>query len=342
MTRVTCAISGIRFECSYFETLAIPHTEGYFHPIFAAPYKQLHRFYTAHTKGQLTSNDSYLLFIAFLHSSDAITWKYPAACNPNDIRTKRLVEANIHQLITVLEKSACIRYPAFKQPCYNVTLANSDLESVPAWIAAWEANIEHFLYGRHLQCDVEKLQKVENRLSRLILSGEKPERYSHIIAEWADKSAEFPPNEAEEWKRIIRSSYSTNKMFATPIAILREIKDYCECNIEAGSIHFHSLQLVLKEGISRHVNYLGATNTSDLGYTLLPIDITKADKNTAEIIALADKAPDKEPVEADYSSSVDFLRARLAYRVASNLAAAPKASVTSIGTINPKAEEKDL
>lgn len=333
MTRVTCAISGIRFECSYFETLAIPHTEGYFHPIFAAPYKQLHSFYTAHTKGLLSSNDSYLLFIAFLHSSDAVNWKHPAACNPNDIRTKRLIEANIHQLITVLEKSACIRYPAFKQPSYNVTLANSSLESVPAWIAAWKANIEHFLYGRHLQDDRERLQKVENRLERLILSGDSPEKYSHVIAEWADKSAEFPPHKAEEWKRIIRSSYSTNKMFATPIVELKAIKNYCECNIEVGSIHFHSLQTVLKEGISRHVNYLGATNTSDLGYTLLPVDITKADKNTAEIIALADKAPDKEPLVEDYPTSIDFLRARLAYRVASNLS---KAEVVAI---KPEGEE---
>ena len=40
------------------------------------------------------------------------------------------------------------------------------------------------------------------------------------------------------------------KMFNTPLVLLKEIKDYCECNIEAGSIHFHTLIQVLQEGIS--------------------------------------------------------------------------------------------
>ena len=319
MARVTCAISGIRFNCDYFEHLSIPHTEGYFHPIYATPYSQLLRLYTAHTKGQLTSNDSYLLFTAFLHSSGAVHWKHPCACNPNDIKTKRLVEANIAQLIEVLEKTACIKYPAFRQPHYNVTFANSDLQSVPYWIKAWEANIEQFLYGRHTADYQDAVQKVENRLSRLILSGEKPEKYSHVIAEWACKVAEFPEELAENWKSIIRSCFSTAKMFNTSLATIKEIKDYCECNIEVGSIHFHALSEVLKEGITRHVSYLGAINTSDLGYTLIPLDLSKIDKNTAEIIALADKAPEKEPLESDYPTSLAFLRARLAYRVAKNL-----------------------
>jgi len=44
MARIICAISGVTFTTSFFEepTLAIPHTAGYFHPIFAASYSQLH------------------------------------------------------------------------------------------------------------------------------------------------------------------------------------------------------------------------------------------------------------------------------------------------------------
>lgn len=326
MTRVTCAISGIRFECSYFSNLNIPHTEGYFHPIFAAPYKHLHHLYSAHCTGRLTSNDSYLLFCAFLHSSGAVHWKHPAACNPNDISTKRLVDANLEQLIEVLERSACIKFPGFKQPHFSVNLMSSDLSTVPHWIKAWQRNINIFLTGRSDMSTQEAIQKVENRLSKLILSGEKPERMSHIIADWACKVAEFPPHQEEEWKRIIRSSYSTNKMFNTPIAALREIKEYCELNIEAGSIHFHTLCTILKTGINNHTSYLGAANTSDLGYTLIPIDIGKIDKNTAEIIALADSAPESEPVESDYSSSLAFLQAKLAYRVAASVVRQQKPS----------------
>jgi len=345
MARITCAISGIRFQCSYLEAVSISHTEGYFHPIFAAPYKTLDKLFAEYTRGKLSSNDSYLLFIAYLHSSGSVSWSYPASCNPNDIITRRLVDANITKLVTVLEKSACIRYPGFKQPSYNITSANSALTSIPAWIQAWEDNIEQFLYGRHSQNEVEKLQAIENRLSRLILSGSDTSSYSHIVAEWACNAAEFPADKADRWKKLIRSSYSTAKMFATPLAELREIKDYCECNIEVGTIHFHSLQQVLTEGISRHVNFLGAVNTSDLGYTLLPLDITKADKNTAEIIAISEKAPSSEPVRTDYTSSIDFLRARLAYKVASNLESVrPKATVTQLApqpSITPTTGDTD-
>lgn len=319
MSRITCAISGIKFNCDYFEHLAIPHTEGYFHPIFAAPYKVLHHLYSEHTKGKLTSNDSYLLFLAFLHSSDCIHWKRPASCNPNDIRTKRLVESNISQLITVLEKSACIKYPAFHQPHFSITAGSCDLESIPEWIAAWESNIEVFIYGRANQTELEAIQKVENRLERLILSGDSPAKYSGVIADWASKVAEFPPHKTVEWKRIICSCFSTKKMFNTPLAAIKELKDFCECNIEVGSIHFHTLSTVLKEGMCRHVNYLGSSN-----YTLLAIGDTgkEADsaKNTAELTIIAESAPDKEPIADDYPNSLEFLRARLAYRVANNSA----------------------
>lgn len=323
MARVTCAISGIRFNCSYFEHLNIPHTEGFVHPIFATSHKQLHYLYSAHCRGELTSNDSYLLFMAFLHSSGKVTWKYPSSCNPNELRTKQLIENNIAQLVAVLEKTAIIRHPSFIQPSFNVTHENCNLDQIKNWIKAWEYNIRDFYTGRISDRTRQELVKVENRLSKLILSGEDPKTFSHVIANWADKTADFPPEQADKWKDVISSCFSINKMFNTPLPLLKEIKDYCECNIEVGSIHFHTLSHVLKEGISRHIDYLGGSSLA-LGYTLLSTSsvntIAKAElKNSAELATLAAKAPSTEPVETNYSTSLEFLRARLAYRVASTV-----------------------
>jgi len=321
MARITCAISGIRFNCSYLEDISIPHTEGYFHPIFALPYTQLHRLYSQHCRMQLTSNDSYLLFMAFLHSSGKVEWKHPATLSPNDPQTKKFIENNLSQLIRVLEKTGIIRHPSFKQPSYRVTYENANLRQVPNWIKEWLDNIDDFIAGKASMREQEDLQKIENRLSYLILSGEKPERFSHVIASWANQAAEFPQDKAEDWMKTIRSCFNINKMFNTPLPVLKEIKEYCESNIEAGSIHFHTLSHVIKEGIKRHVDYLGGSSLA-LGYTLLPSledgSTDKKDlKNAAELATLIAKAPASPPKEGDYSTSLEFLRAKLAYRVAS-------------------------
>ena len=144
MCRITCAISGIRFNASYLDDLSISHTAGYFHPVFALPYSSLHHLYSKHCKGELSPNDSYLLFLAFLHSSDQIEWLVPASLNPNNNSTKSMIENNLAQLITVLEKSGIISHPSFKQPSFKVTAEGSLLQQIPSWIKAWQSNIKDF------------------------------------------------------------------------------------------------------------------------------------------------------------------------------------------------------
>lgn len=324
MARITCAISGIRFNTSFLDDLSIPHTAGYFHPVFALTYSSLHHLYTKHTRGELSPNDSYLLFLAFLHSSDQIKWIVPASLNPNTPATRSLIENNLAQLIRVLEKTGIISHPSFKQPSFRVTAEGSFLEQVPNWIRAWGDNIEDFYTGRASIREQEDLQVMENKLSKLILSGESPEKFAHVIASWASKAAEFPPLRKDEWEKTIRSCFNITKMFNTPLSLLKEIKNYCECNIEIGSIHFHTLSHVLKEGISRHVDYLGGSSLA-LGYTLLetPLSGTEREKqeakNDAELLALVANAPETYPQQEDYPTSLEFLRAKLAYRVAVNM-----------------------
>ena len=315
MANITCAISGVIFTTSFLEGISLPHTAGYFHPIFALSQKQLCDLYSKHTKLELGSVDSYLLFMAFLHSSGQIEWKSPASKNPNCASTRRMIENNISQLVSILNRTNCIRWQGFTQPSFVVTYENSMLDQIPNWIAAWEDNLESFSNKRANVRTLEELQKVENKLSYLILSGEDPKGFAHIIADWADRTAEFPVNNKEKWKKIIRSCFNINKMFNTPLADLKAIKEHCECNIEAGSIHFHTLHKVLTEGIAKHVNYLGGSSLT-LGYTLLPLDSTKNDE---ELESIAAKAPAELPVEKDYISKLEYIRAKVRYETAMRL-----------------------
>ena len=311
MAKVTCAISGLAFQCDHLP-IVVNSNDGYYHPIFALPYKKLYGLYSKHCSGHLTPTDSYLLFLAFLHSTDKIVWDCPAAFNPTTPASIAFIENNLKQLIEMVELSNLISHPAFKQPSFNVSINTSDLQKIPGWIMACDKNITAFHNGYKQQKAQESKQKVENKLSYYIKSGGRTEDYAHIVAAWADKAASFPLAKKEHWLKIIRSCFNSAKMFSTPLADLKEVKSYCEENIEVGSIHFHTLMETLREGISRHTDFLGM-NPIALGYTLVPTDSTKNDNRVATILA---EAPTEAPKRTDYSSDLDFLRANLKYRTA--------------------------
>ncbi len=324
MAKVTCAISGIQFSCDHFQNppLAIPHTIGYFHPIFAASYGDLYRLYYQHTKGKLPPTDSYLLFLAFLHSSKQIDWQHPVTLNPTARTTIQLVENNIGQLVAILEKTAVLQSSLFEQPSFIVSYDNSNLRQISNWIHAWEENLANYRVNRAGIMLAEKLTAVSNKLSKLVRTPDKPiSDYADVIAEWADRAAGFPPQSAALWCKTIESCFSPSKMFNTPLTLLKEIKDYVECNIEVDAIHFHSVIEVLTAGIARHVDYLGG-GAFARGYELLPRDPfidqinRKADDQILEIIASAGTAP---PDRDDYDSPLAYLKARLAYSAAQRM-----------------------
>jgi hypothetical protein len=317
MAKVTCAISGVTFNTDFFESpvLNVRFQEGYFHPIFAAKYADLYRLYYAHCKGQLKVADSYLLFLAFLHSSGSIIWESPASLDP--MRSSVLVENNFSQLVAVLEKTNMIQHDDFSQPKFKVAFDNSKLQQISNWIKAWEDNLYEY---RTFRADIrsrEKMKALTAKLSYEILSGSDPKDYAQIIADWAAKAGDFPPDKTDLYKKTIKDCFFEERMFRTPLALLKELKDYCECNIEAGSIHFHTVLKVIKSGIHKHVDYLGG-NSLSLGYTLLSNDLvtTKGVIKTSEKLdAIIAKATDTLPIRADYPDAISFIRAKLAYKI---------------------------
>ena len=322
---VTCAISGITFACEHFASLSIKVSTGYYHPIFCATREALYSIYTAHCKGDLIPTESYLLFLAFLHSSKQVDWSTHCSLDPNEPNTIRFVENNIAQLIEVIEKSECITHPEFDQPAYRVTKDSSDLTTLKGWMLAWKHNTETFVTDRRqLRKDMqiqEELQAVEDKLSVLILAGEKPEKCASTIANWADKAAMFPEDKADGFKLIIRSCFNVDKMFKTPLADIKEVKEYCELNILAGSIHFHALYEALNTGIKGHTDYLGVTSTLALGYKILPQTQVQIAPDNPNNLAVPEESNLSEPLglppkREDYTTSIEHLKARLAYKVA--------------------------
>jgi len=328
MTILTCCISGLPIAVQHLR-LKIPATIGYYHPIFAVPRSTLLDLYTSHIKGELTDTDSYLLFLALLHSSNHIDWQAPASLIPTNHLTNILIENNIAQLVSVLERTDTITAHDFAQPTYVVRSDSTLLQSIPNWIKAWDENINTFLHFRNDMIAYEKIAEVANKLSVAILSAEPLANYTNLVAEWAAKAGNFPHEKDIEYKRVIRSCFNSTSMFNTPLVLIKEIRNYCEENIEAGSIHFHALMKVLNAGVKNHIDYLGATySISD--YVILA-DSDSSSQNTPEQLAanatrqatisaqLADiraGASKELPVASNYSSNLEFLKAKLAYRLA--------------------------
>tara|TARA_R110000772_G_scaffold71825_2_gene157181 strand:+ start:217 stop:1227 length:1011 start_codon:yes stop_codon:yes gene_type:complete len=327
MTTISCAISGLTFNCSGIDNLHIPISAGYFHPLFAASSQDRQALYSRHCKGMLSPTDSYLLFLAILHASGNVEWHSHVKLNPLAQDTIVLVETNIAKLIHAIEQSAAILHPQFYQPSFRVTEHNCDLSSISAYIEELESNVADFRFGYASQKEADALQILENRLTALVLEGTHPDKCATIIAEWANKVAQFPEDKAELYIRTIKACFSPTKMFNTPASLLHEIKAYCELNIEAGSIHFHALEEVLEKGIANHLDYLGVGLAGTGGLETLPIEHKTTatistrlppvtTKNQAAIAAVIAKAPKTLPQPADYSSNLEFLQAKLAYRAA--------------------------
>lgn len=327
MSKVICGISNIPFTCEHVP-MTLSHRELN-HPIFYLSQRKLLGLASKYHKGELSNVDSYLLFLALLDSTDSVRWNVQAVCTSS---TESIIASNIHELLAVIHATNAIRHPKFKQPKYVVTGATADLSNIQLWIRAWRANITEFKDRSASVDDMQALVVAEKKLSYLLLSAEelqgKP-KLAAAVASWASKIGAFPRAKDEAWQRIIRQCYNLSAMFSTPKEELLELKEYCEENIEAGSIHFHCLLTTLRTGIANHNDFLGlpAFSTGTKGdFTLLSSDNSKKE---AAVLAVIHSAPKDKPVRGDYDTLAKFIKASLAYRAAENYISSTPAPTTS-------------
>jgi len=316
MARVICATSGVPFKVPHVP-MTLSHREMS-HPIFYLPQKKLLGIYSLYTKGKLTDIDSYLLFIALLNSTDNVVFTVPTEVTTS---TEQIIASNIGQLVSVIWETNAIIHPSFKQPKYYISKDTCNLDNIKMWIIAWRKNIESFKQGIDTRTYAKKLIDVEARLSKLIFSPSNTTdtQLCTAVANWACLCADFPVAKMDEWKLIIRKCYNMQAMFSTPKKDLIELKEYCEENLEPGSIHYYTLMKTLRAGIANHNDFLGlgSFGTEDIsyGYTLLdePEDTAKGEETMLAIIA---EAPEEEPQQSSYPTKLAYLKAKMAYKAA--------------------------
>lgn len=304
--RVTCALSGLNFNCEYFSFDLTELTS--YHPIFDIPQKQLLKIaLTKWVKGDsMSEKDSYLLFLALLNSTKHIEFRVPVKFGE---KTTQLVASNMEKLIYVIGAINSVASPAVTFPKFAVTKDSESLANISHWLAAWEEIFKEFKTRAASNRERKKLADREAALTKIMRSSKNEIGYASKLADWAQDAASFPKHTSEYWKKIIRKCVNAESIFSIPEKDLKDLISWCEENLEHGSIFAHSLMELLRKGAARQANFLGFGEVDIISgsYKIVELDTPK-EKILKEAQILA--APETEPKPEQYPNKLAYVKAK--------------------------------
>lgn len=325
MARILCGISGIEFKCEHFP-ISLTSRE-YSHPIFHVPQKRLLSYLGKWSEGELTPTDSYLLFLAFLNSTNQVEFRVPAKLTGN---THSIVANNMKDLVRTVSLVSTITHPNFVIPRFVISPETCNLEVIHYWIAAWQNAFDDFCKGYKEARHREDVLELEISIESVLKNPEiKPQIYANAVAKWAALAGNFPTFTVdtvfgklsldEYWKMIIRKTVSSESIFSVPKSDIQELIEHCEDNIQHGSIYAHALMSLLREGLQKQDNFLGLGdfNLGESVYRILDAGTSVEDANK---LAMIDTAPETEPKLSEYPNKLAYLKAKVKWDMAQKYA----------------------
>jgi hypothetical protein len=316
MAKILCGISGVEFSCEHLPIYL--HSREYAHPIFYIPQTKLLGLYQKYRHAELNEIDSYLLFLAYLNSTDLIEWRVPAQ---RTNQTASVIANNFESLVRIVEQMNRIKNPNVHFSHISVNPDTKTLQNVKYWITSWEATYESFISGYATQRLQQELVDIEEKLEFLIKDANRSEvKFAARLAEWADRAGNFPrfPVQVgnnlipcnEYWKQIIRKCTNSESIFLIPSKDIKELLDHCEEYIEAGSIYAHNLFKIVRTGLQKQDDFLGL---GDFTFSVI------SESDSIEIAnkkAIIQSAPQEEPNRLQYPSQFAYIKAKLAWEMA--------------------------
>lgn len=312
--KILCSLSSLEFRVEHFP-FSLDSKECY-HPVFAIPQKKLLSVLASKYPESLTATDSYLGFLALLHSTSCIDWRVPCY---QSRQVDAIVAQNMELLLRTVAQLNVIQHPAFTLPHFVITPETRSLTNVQHWINAWLEYYQDFLVGNKRAILHDKIVNREHAMEKLIKDKTKnPANYANHLAEWASLAGAFPtgavPVEgklmplSEYWKQIIRRCARNEGIFSINDVDLAELIEHCEDTLHTHGIYFHSLLKVLRTAAENKRSFLGLGDF-DIKTSTYRI-LTESDTvESAAIMAMVDSAPAQQPKESDYPSKLAYLRA---------------------------------
>lgn len=321
--KILCSYSSIEFTCDHFPGTF--YSRETYHPIFNLPQKKLLAYTGKWAAGELTTTDSYLLFLALLNSSELVEFRVPVFRFDD---TDSIVAKNMESLIKALARLNTVSSPSLVFPRYAITPDTRFLTNVKYWIENWHREYHEFVDNYQSAHESNKLLTRERALERMIKNPHKKDsEYAHQIAEWACIAGKFPSflidspwtkeklPLAEYWKQIIIRCTRSEYVYAIPLKDIKELLEHCEENVEPGSIFSYKLFQVLRKAVERQNNFLGLgdMDITKSTYQILEQSDSVEDGNLKAII---DSAPEEEPKPEQYPSKFKFMQAKLRWEMA--------------------------
>jgi hypothetical protein len=315
MAKVLCAHSGIEFNVSHFP-ISLTQNE-LSHPIFYVPLKRLWKFLPKWQAGELDSVDSYLLYLSLLQSTELVEFRTAAIRHAH---TDSIISQNMESLYDCIGRIVSIRNLQFVLPRFVITPDTRNLSNTKHWIALWNDAYADYCTGLKDQNVKSKLQKREAALERLIKNPAiRPERYSHLLANWASIAGEFPTSQcningntmsiSEYWQSIIQACYTATEVIQIPRNDLYELLEHCEEYIDLGSIFSYQLFNTLREGLQTIDGFFS------IGSTQFSILSNDSDVGASNLQLLIDNAPVSEPNRMQYPNEFAFLKAKMNWAI---------------------------
>lgn len=326
--QISCAYSGLSYKVEHFP-LYLKHRESY-HPVFDVPTEVLlsHSF-KKWEEGELTTTDSYLLYLALFKTTKLVEFRVPCI---RTAKTDSIVASNMENLATMVAKIHSIGSEKCTEilnlPRFVISEETCDLTNSQNWIALWNSNYVDYLTGYKTQTALEMISRREYTLERCIKSKLDISKYAASLAEWAALAGNFPFNIAYDnnsnpvrlcdyWKRIIIRVAKDDHAHAVDREDLNCLVEYCEDNIPHGSVFAFTLMTLLRGAQEKTVAYevFGNIDISLTGDTFRILDADSSIED-ANKLALIDTAPTEKPVLEKYPSKLAYLRAKLNYEMA--------------------------
>lgn len=322
--KVICAYSGLEFQVQHFPA-SLSNREAV-HPIFHIPQKKLLGYVpTKWAAGELTSTDSYLLFLALLHSTERVEFRLPIFRTPV---TDSLIASNMNNLFSVVGRINSVQNPSFAPPEMVITQDTRTLSNVSHWIAAWAEYYSDWNAGYKSLSDEQKLTRRQMALERMINTQQNrnDKAFARVLADWAESAGEFPKSPTlvngvylpinEYWKSIIIKCFNAEQIFSIPKDDITELLTHCEDNIIQGNNYAYNLLKALRTGLAKQEDFLGFGDldlSANTGYQIISGDSSVEDAN---ILAMIQSAPTEKPVESNYPSKLAYLRAKVRWETA--------------------------
>lgn len=317
-----CAISGLSYNVEFFPGTLDSKSTPVLHPVFNLPPKKLLGYLGKWSSGELTSTDSYLLFLAILNSSELVEFRVPVKRTEH---TDAIVYNNMEGLAKIVYKLISVSNPHVTFPSYSVSPDTCTLSNIKYWIENWNESYDSFLAGYKKEDASRRAHSKEAALERLIRNPHKPvSDYSRQLAEWASIAGSFPTYNTispfsmlpvtmgDYWKAIISKVSKEESIYQVPKVDLEDLLEHCEQNIPVGSLFSHSLFKLLRHALEKHKSFLGFGDQDliSTSYTLLS---SSTSVEAANLKNLIDLAPDHAPKREEYPTDFAFFRAKMRY-----------------------------